>query len=90
MAVLEEVQAGAVLHGGSDAAQPRLVVAQICQRTAERRREGLQRGIDGSLAKHISTMQYYKELIEQQDSLQENIETLLGLEEESQKRLKQV
>ena len=51
---------------------------------------GLQRGIDGSLAKHISTMQYYKELIEQQDSLQENIETLLGLEEESQKRLKQV
>ena len=51
---------------------------------------GLQRGIDGSLAKHISTMQYYKELVEQQDSLQENIETLLGLEEESQKRLKQV
>ena len=51
---------------------------------------GFQRGIDGSLAKHISTMQYYKELIEQQDSLQENIETLLGLEEESQKRLKQV
>ena len=51
---------------------------------------GLQRGIDGSLAKHISTMQYYKELVEQQDSLQENIETLLGLEEEAQKRLKQV
>ena len=51
---------------------------------------GLQRGIDGSLAKHISTMQYYKELIEQQDSLQENIETLLGLEEEAQKKLKKV
>ena len=51
---------------------------------------GLQRGIDGSLAKHISTMQYYKERVEQQDSLQENIETLLGLEEEAQKRLKQV
>ena len=48
---------------------------------------GLQRGIDGSLAKHISTMQYYKELVEQQDSLQENIETLLGLEEEAQKKL---
>ena len=43
MAVLEEVQAGAVLHGGGDAAQPRLVVAQICQRTAERRREGILR-----------------------------------------------
>ena len=51
---------------------------------------GLQRGVDGSLAKHISTMQYYKELIEQQDSLQENIETLLGLEEEAQKKLKKV
>ena len=51
---------------------------------------GLQRGIDGSLAKHISTMQYYKELVEQQDSLQENIETLLGLEEEAQKKLKKL
>ena len=51
---------------------------------------GLQRGIDGSLAKHVSTMQYYKELVEQQDSLQENIETLLGLEEEAQKKLKKV
>ena len=49
---------------------------------------GLQRGIDGSLAKHIPTSQYYKELIERQDSLQENIENLLGLEEEAQKKLK--
>ena len=51
---------------------------------------GLQRGVDGSLARHISTMQYYKQLVEQQDSLQENIETLLGLEEEAMKKLKQV
>ena len=51
---------------------------------------GLQRGVDGSLAKHISTMQYYKQLVEQQDSLQENIENLLGLEEEAQKKLKKV
>ena len=51
---------------------------------------GLQRGVDGSLAKHISTMQYYKQLEEQQDSLQENIENLLGLEEEAMKKLKQV
>ena len=50
----------------------------------------LQRGVDGSLARHVSTSQYYKELVEQQDSLQENIEALLGLEEEAQKRLKQV
>lgn len=50
----------------------------------------LQRGVDGSLARHISTSQYYKELVEQQDSLQVNIETLLGLEEEAQKKLKLV
>ena len=41
---------------------------------------GLQRGVDGSLAKHISTMQYYKQLVEQQDRL----------EEEAMKKLKQV
>ena len=51
---------------------------------------GLQRGVDGSLVRHISTMQYYKQLVEQQDSLQENIENLLGLEEEAMKKLKQV
>ena len=51
---------------------------------------GLQRGVDGSLARPISTMQYYKQLVEQQDSLQENIENLLGLEEEAMKKLKQV
>ena len=39
---------------------------------------GLQRGVDGSLAKHIPTSQYYKELVERQDSLQENIETCWG------------
>ena len=51
---------------------------------------GLQRGVDCSLAKHIPTSQYYKELVERQDSLQENIENLLGLEEEAQKKLKKV
>ena len=51
---------------------------------------GLQRGVDGSLAKHISTMQYYEQLVEQQDSLQVSIENLLGLEEEAMKKLKQV
>ena len=51
---------------------------------------GLQRGVDGSLAKHISTMQYYKQLVEQQSRLQENIENLLGLEEDAMKKLKQV
>lgn len=51
---------------------------------------GLQRGVDGSLARHVSTSQYYKEMVEQQGSIQENIETLLQLEEEAQRKLKQV
>lgn len=51
---------------------------------------GLKRGVDGSEARHISTAQYYKELIEQQGSLQENIGNLLQQEEEAQKKLKQV
>lgn len=50
----------------------------------------LQRGVDGSLARHVSTSQYYKEMIEQQGSIQENIELLLQMEEEAQKKLKQV
>ena len=45
---------------------------------------------DDVMAKHIPTSQYYKELVERQDSLQENIENLLGLEEEAQKKLKKV
>lgn len=69
---------------------PRVEKLSIILDKANLKPYGLQRGIDGSLAKHISTMQYYKELVEQQDSLQENIETLLGLEEEAQKKLKQV
>ncbi|WP_129660379.1 MobV family relaxase [Bacteroides fragilis] len=51
---------------------------------------GLQRGVDGSLARHVSTSQYYKEMIEQQGSIQENIELLLQMEEEAQKKLKQI
>ena len=51
---------------------------------------GLQRGIDGSLAKHISTMQYYKELVEQQEQPAGEHRNLLGLEEEAQKKLKKV
>ena len=38
---------------------------------------GLERGIDGSEAKHISTSQYYRELLSQTDGLQNNIGSLL-------------
>lgn len=42
---------------------------------------GLQRGIDGSEAKHISTPQYYRELFAQNEDLKESIDYL---EEENQ------
>lgn len=51
---------------------------------------GLQRGIDGSIAKHISTSEYYKDMINQQESIQENIEVLLQQKEEAQLKLIQV
>ncbi len=51
---------------------------------------GLQRGIEGSEARHVSTSEYYKELINQQESTQENIDNLLRQEKEVQEHLKQV
>jgi cell division protein FtsB len=38
---------------------------------------GLERGIDGSEAKHISTMQYYRELLSQTEGMQNKIGSLL-------------
>ena len=37
---------------------------------------GLQRGIDGSEARHISTQQFYRELFDKNENLKENIEVL--------------
>lgn len=48
---------------------------------------GLQRGIDGSEAKHISTSQYYRDLKQQSDSLQENITELLSQRKYTEKEL---
>ncbi|MCA4546926.1 plasmid recombination protein [Bacteroides fragilis] len=38
---------------------------------------GLQRGIDGSEAKHVTTSQYYRALLIQSESVQANITQLL-------------
>ena len=38
---------------------------------------GMQRGIEGSEAKHLSTSQYYRDLLNQTESIQENISSLL-------------
>ena len=47
----------------------------------------LKRGVDGSEAKHISTSQYYRELQQQSESLQENISELIEQQEEAEKEL---
>lgn len=48
---------------------------------------GLLRGIDGSEAKHISTSQYYRDLQQQSESLQEDISELLSQQEQMEKEL---
>ena len=42
---------------------------------------GLQRGIDGSKAKHISTQQYYREVFVRKNEMAEQIENLKGQQE---------
>ena len=46
---------------------------------------GLQRGIDGSKARHITTQEFYRNAIAQQQSLQDNIGELLRIEDEKRK-----
>lgn len=51
---------------------------------------GLKRGIDGSEAKHISTRQYYRDLMQQTEQLQTDIAQLQDRKETVQEELKQV
>ena len=46
---------------------------------------GLERGIDGSEARHVTTQEFYRQAIAQQQDLQENIDALLRLEEQKRK-----
>ena len=52
-------------------------------------RYGLQRGIDGSEAKHISTRKYYRDLVQQTEQLQTDIAQLQDRKETAQEELKQ-
>lgn len=55
-------------------------------------RYGLLRGIDGSVARHISTQEFYRNAIVGQKNLQNNIDALLRIEEQKRQaveRLKQ-
>jgi hypothetical protein len=51
---------------------------------------GLQRGIEGSKARHISTSQYYRELFAKNDGLKENIDNLLEKQKNTEKELSKV
>ena len=51
---------------------------------------GLQRGIDGSEAKHISISEYYKSLIGATENLQSELQTLESSKEQLQSELKEV
>lgn len=46
---------------------------------------GLQRGIDGSKARHVTTQEFYRTAIARQQNLQDNIGELLRIEEEKRK-----
>lgn len=51
------------------------------------RKYGLQRGIDGSEAKHISTSQYYRDLLYESSSIEEKNSRLLNQQKEAEKQL---
>ena len=53
-------------------------------------KHGLQRGIDGSEAKHISISEYYKSLIGATENLQSELQTLESSKEQLQSELKEV
>jgi len=48
---------------------------------------GLQRGIDGSKARHVTTQEFYRNAIARQQGLQDNIGELLRIEEEKRKAI---
>lgn len=51
---------------------------------------GLQRGIDGSEAKHVATSQYYRDLLTQSESVQANITDLLEQKQQAEQELTSV
>ena len=51
---------------------------------------GLQRGIEGSEARHVTTQEFYRNAIARQQNLQDNIGELLRIEEEKRKAIEHV
>lgn len=79
---------------------PRLCADDVMSRTklknyqntyaAAMQKYGLQRGIEGSEAQHISTHEYYRSLMLQGKSLQEDVDELLKQREQEEKALAKV
>lgn len=79
---------------------PRLCADEVMSRTrlksyqntyaAAMQKYGLQRGIDGSEAQHISTHEYYRNLMLQGKNLQEDVDELLKQREQEEKALAKV
>ena len=79
---------------------PRLCADDVISRTklknyqntyaAAMQKYGLQRGVDGSEAQHISTHEYYRSLMLQGKSLQEDVDELLKQREQEEKALAKV
>lgn len=77
------------------AARPRLCADDVMSRiklkeyqdtyAAVMAKYGLQRGIDGSKARHVTTQEFYRNAIARQQNLQDNIGELLRIEEEKRK-----
>ena len=77
------------------AARPRLCADDVMSRVklkeyqdtyaAAMAKYGLQRGIDGSKARHVTTQEFYRNAIARQQNLQDNIGELLRIEEEKRK-----
>ncbi len=77
------------------AARPRLCADDVMSRVklkeyqdtyaAAMAKYGLQRGIDGSKARYVTTQEFYRNAIARQQNLQDNIGELLRIEEEKRK-----
>lgn len=77
------------------AARPRLCADDVMSRVklkeyqdtyaAAMTKYGLQRGIDGSKARHVTTQEFYRNAIARQQNLQDNIGELLRIEKEKRK-----
>lgn len=82
------------------AGRPRLCVDDVMSRVklkeyqgtyaAAMAKYGLQRGIDGSKARHVTTQEFYRNAIARQQNLQDNIGELLRIEEEKRKAVEHV